>query len=106
MTMALSKKISDKVKDTHLKILKQVGEDGLYKQAIAACLFNQIKRKAPELEALDLSDAFLALYRRTGDEEFLTICRALRRAAHRVFWELSKKSKKRKPYSKRFLTLC
>lgn len=104
--MAAPKKISDKVKETHLKILKQVGENGLYKQAIAACLFNQIKRKSPELEALDLSDAFLALYRRTGDEEFLTICRALRRAAHRVFWELSKKSKKKKSYSSRFLTLC
>ncbi|KKN61006.1 hypothetical protein LCGC14_0526310 [marine sediment metagenome] len=105
MTMVASKKISDKVKDTHLKILKRVGEDGLCRQAIAACLFNQTKRKSPELEALDLSEAFLALYRRTGDDEFLIICRALRRAAHKVHWELAKK-KKRKTNSLRFLTLC
>jgi hypothetical protein len=104
--MAASKKISEKVKDTHLKILKQVGEDGLYKQAIAACLFNQGKRKNPEVEALDLSEAFLALYRRTGDEEFLMICRALRKAAHRLYWELDKKSKRKRAYGSRFLTLC
>ncbi len=104
MTMVAQKKISDKIRETHLKILKQAGEDGLCNQAIAACLLNQTKRKNPELEALDLSDAFLALHRRTGDNEFLMICRALRRAAHKVFWELSK-SKKRKS-SSRFLTLC
>lgn len=106
MTMVASKKISERVKETHLKILKQVGEEGLYRQAIAACLFNQVKNQNPEIEALDLSDAFLALYRRTGDDEFLVICRALRRAAHKVFWELSKDSKKKKTHSSRFLTLA
>ncbi len=105
-TMAASKKISEKVKETHLQILKKAGEEGLYKQAVAACLLNPSKRKTPEVEVLDLSEAFLSLYRRTGKDEFLAICRALRRAAHKVHWTLSKKSKDRGAHSSRFLTVC
>ena len=99
------KKIPERVKERHLQMLKQVGEDGLYKEAIAACLFNIDKRKHPEIDALDLSEAFLSLYRRTGDSEYLVIHRVLRKAAHKVYWELSKQSDFKRYYSERFITL-
>jgi len=100
-------RISDKIKEKHLNILRKVGEEGLYKQAVATCLLSTYKRKIPEVEVLNLSDAFLSLYRRTGDENFLAICRALRRAAHKVYRELDKKSGNRNnDYSSRFLTIC
>jgi len=101
-----TKRISDKVKETHLNILKRGGEEGLYKQAVAACLLSTSKRKIPEVEVLDLSEAFLSLYRRTGNDDFLAICRALRRAAHTVYRKSKKKSNNRENYSSRFLTVC
>ncbi|MDP2683537.1 MAG: hypothetical protein Q8P20_00620 [bacterium] len=103
--MAISKKISDRVKEAHLKILKQVGAEGLYNQAVSACLFNSTQLTSPEIELLDLSEAFLALYRRTGGDDFLIICKALRRAAHKVHRVLSKKTDNFIK-SPRFITVC
>ena len=105
MIMNAPKKISDRVKETHLQLLKKIGEEGLYKQAVAACLLSPAVGKIPEIEVLDLSEAFLALYRRTGEQDFLIICKSLRRAAHKVYRELSKKSTDKRN-SSRFLIAC
>ena len=104
-TMAASKKISKKVIDSHLQLLHKLGTDGLYKRAIGVAMMSVAKINNPDIGLLDLSDSFLSLYRRTGELEYLTISRVLRRSAHVVYRQLMKQNNNKKPNMKRFLTV-
>ncbi len=103
-----SKKISDRVKETHIQMLHKLGERGLYERAVGAGMLQSSKTKHPEVSMLDLSEAFFALYRRTGDDDYATVSRVLRKAAHTVYRELMRQENATpKPiHAKRFLTLC
>ncbi len=102
-----SKRISDSVKESHLQLLNKYGEDGLYERAIAAGIIRAADLKTPETEMLDLADAFVSLYRRTGNENFATISQIMRRAAHVVYRQLNKNRKDKKfRRDNRLLTSC
>ena len=45
----------------------------------------------PNLEYLDYHDRFLILYRREGDEVYLSIAKMLRKAAHKIYRVMLKK---------------
>lgn len=102
--MVAQKKISGRIKETHLQILRKAGEDGLCKYAVSACSFGLLKQPNLEIEVLDLSEAFLSLYRRSNVEEYLVISRALRRAAHIIYWGRLKKTSQKLIHAPRFLT--
>lgn len=50
------------------------------------------KGKSPELEFLDYYEQFIILYRREGEEVYLELARVFRRAAHKVYRVMLKKS--------------
>jgi hypothetical protein len=61
------------------------------------------KGTLPNLELLDYHDQFIILYRREGDEVYLTVAKVFRRAAHKIYRIMLKK--KMCNTDKRFLNL-
>jgi hypothetical protein len=104
----MAKKISQKVKNTHVNMLNKFGEQGLYERLVGAGMTQAAKIKHPEITVLNLSDSFYALYRSTGDQNYAIISKALRKAAHTIHRQLKRGGADpldNKTY-KRFLTLC
>lgn len=80
------KKLTAQQIEMHRERLDRLGEVRLYERAVG----DGIKRfahgvKNPEIELLDLAEAFFMAHRRGEDEVFFTIGRALRRAAHTLY---------------------
>ncbi len=76
-----------------------LGEERFYKfvliQAISKLVAienKSYKGTSPELEFLNYSDRFIILYRREGNDNFLSLARIFRRAAHRIYRVMLKKS--------------
>ncbi len=61
------------------------------------------KGKSPELEFLDYYDQFIILYRREGEEVYLSLARVFRRAGHKIYRTMIKKKMIEK--NSRFLNL-
>lgn len=97
------KKLSKDVCSSYIDALTKYGEDGLYKKTVGAGFLMLLKVANPDVEIMDYSDAFFALYRRTGDESFFQIGRVLRRASHTIYRELMRQNKEKKPNFDRFL---
>ena len=104
----MAKKISEKVKSTHVNLLNKFGEQGLYERSVGAGMTQAAKIKHPEITVLNLSDSFYALYRSTGEQDYAIISRALRKAAHTIHRQLKKSGADPLDIksNKRFLTLC
>lgn len=74
------------------------GEEKFYRSIIFLALQKLIlinkglyKGIPPHLEYLAYHDGFIILYRREGDEVYLSIARMLRKAAHRIYRIMLKK---------------
>ena len=105
-TKMASKKIPKSMKEYSIKVLKTNGEDALFqcivRTAVATAIGSETDENHEE-ELLDLSESFMALYRRTGDDDLKDISRIYRKAAHKLHRELKKV--KKHSFSKRLLTL-
>jgi hypothetical protein len=99
------KKIPDEICQDYIAMLKKHGEEGLYRRTVGAGFLRLTKIENPDLEALDYSDAFFILYRRTGEDMYFSIGRSLRRAAHTIYRELLRQNKTKKLNFKRFLNV-
>lgn len=99
------KQLSEELRDKYLELLKVHKEDYVYKYTVGMGLTSLDNN--PEIDSiiLDYAEAFFSLYRRTGDEEYFTLGKILRRAAHVLYRENKKKSKNLKSNHKRFLSL-
>lgn len=84
-------------------MLHKHGERGLYEKAVGAGMAEAATNSNYDVEILHLSESFLTLYRRTGNEDYAAVSRVLRRAAHAVYRQLVKKGAKNN--DPRFLTL-
>lgn len=82
------KEISNKVKTEYLHTLRKHGHEAAYRRAIGNAFIRLKDTNHPEIELLDLSEAFLTLYRRSGDGNYFALSRIIRRAAHAVYREL------------------
>ena len=102
--MATPKKLSSELANEYIDLLSKIGEEGLYQRTLGVVNQPELKVENPDIEILDFSEAFVSKYRSTGQEEFLTIGKILRRAAHKIYRTLLEKDKTKKP-SPRFLTL-
>lgn len=100
-----SKQVPKKIKTSYLEMLATYGEEGLFQRCVGAGMTRSVDTKDIDVELLDLSDAFLALFRRTGDDRFFVISRAQKRAAHVIYRQLLKMYDDKKPNYKRFLNL-
>ena len=76
-----------------LKLLKNKGEVGLYRQFVGKGIISSIDIIHPDIETLNLSDSFFSLYRSTGTKEYFIIAKALRKAAHTIYRQLLRLNK-------------
>ncbi len=102
--MGSIKKISDEVKNNLLSLLSTLGEDGLFQRTVGVGIISATSYETAEIEILDVSDAFFALHRRTGETEYYIIGKVLRRAAHVVYREMRRQNKSKK-LNERFLNV-
>lgn len=86
------------------------GEQKFYRSIIFIALQKLIliekglyKGIPPNLEYLEYYDQFIILYRREGDEVYLSIAKMLRKAAHKIYRIMLKK--KMTPPNAKFLSL-
>jgi len=98
-----STRISKKRREEYIELLQSSGEDRMYKAVIGFGMKSSVNCSNPEDNILDESDAMLFLYRQTGREEYLTISKLLRKAAHVVYRQLMAQNSNKKPNRKRFL---
>lgn len=85
------KKITDSQLKTYQDMLTDHGEEGLYRRAVGSGIMRYASNiKNPELELLDISDAFFIANRRDEDQALFTIGKILRRAAHTLYRKLLK----------------
>lgn len=90
--------------DTYVKVLKNKGENGLYRYTVGNGIMMSVKISNPEVEILNISEKFFSLYRRTGDDGFFIIGKILRRAAHTIYRQFLKLNKE-KEINMRFLNV-
>jgi len=98
-----SSRISKSEKEKQIRLLHRHGAQGLYEKAVGAGVMIAATNCNYDVEILDLSRSFFELYRRTGNEDYATVSRILRRAAHAVYRQLVRSGKKNS--DPRFLTL-
>ena len=82
------KTIPNKLKTEYLYTLRKLGCEAVYRRAVGNAFIRLRDTNHPEIELLDLSESFLALYRRSGEVNYFTLSRILRKAAHSVYREL------------------
>jgi hypothetical protein len=88
--MALKKLSENQVKN-YLEMLVLHGEEGLYRRTISMGIMRYAANvKHPEIDILDLSDAFFVVYKKEEIENYYIIGRVLRRAAHTLYRKLLK----------------
>lgn len=75
----------DDLVETYTNILTVNGEDGAFRKFVGMGVKRSIQISSPEVEMLDLSESFFALYRRTGEENYFKLGKVLRRAAHKLY---------------------
>lgn len=92
-----SRQVNKRDKELYTKLLHQFGEQGLYEKTCGAGMLNSAASPDADIEMLNLSESFFQLYRKTGNEDYATVSRVLRRAAHRVMRELVKQRKEKVP---------
>lgn len=102
--MNITKRLTEGQRTKYLEALKKYNEEGLYRHAIGQGLMALAENPDADLAILDYADAFFILHRRTGEEDYFRIAKALRRAAHVLYRELLRQNKNRKP-SDRFLNV-
>lgn len=101
-----SKRISKDARVKYVRDLRKLGEAGLYRKIIGRGMRESADIIHPEDKYLNYSEAFAALYRSSGNEDYATLSRILRRAAHCIYRELIRQDGSRPVKQHRFLTLC
>jgi len=99
------KQLSDELRDKYLELLKSHKEDYVYKYTVGMGLTSLDNNPDIDSTILDYAEGFFSLYRRTGDEDYFTLGKILRRAAHVLYRENRRKYKKLRSNYKRFLSL-
>lgn len=79
--------LSEKLQEEYLKKLLSRGESGLYSYIVGSVLHKWASGssvKNPDVEILDLAEAFFSVSRATGNKDFFVLGKVLRRAAHKI----------------------
>src|SRR5689334_22704423 len=78
-------KLGTKLISEYEKLLLKKGEDYFYKYVVGRGYLDRTKNENSEIIVLDMSEAFFSLFRQTGNDNYFTIGRILRKAAHRLY---------------------
>jgi hypothetical protein len=85
-------------------LLKNKGKEGFYTYLVGSGIMLAAKIKNPDIEYLNLSDQFFCLYRKSGNEIYFIIAKALRKSAH-ILYRHFLKINKDKEVNARFLNM-
>lgn len=96
----MAKNISEESVKNYTEKLNKKGEDGFYRYLVAVGIKRSVEVANPEIEMMELGDAFLLLFRRTGDEIYDKFYKLFRRAAHCLYRQFNKNDNKDKKYNK------
>lgn len=89
-------RIKQDISDRYITLLKRKGEEGLYRHIFGTGIMRSTKIENPEVEILDMSEAFFTLYRRSGKEDYFIIGKVLRKAAHALYRQFLRINKDKK----------
>jgi len=97
-------RVAKKLKVNYEKLLVQKGEEHFYKCAVGSGFMDRLNCKHSEILVLDRAEAFFTLFRQTGNDNYFTIGKILRKAAHRLYRDRFRSSQEPETNS-RFLHL-
>jgi hypothetical protein len=97
-------RVTKRIREEYETLLKDVGEARFYSHVFGNGVLARRHFERPENMMLDQSDAFFALFRTTGNRNYFTIGRILRRAAHKLYRD-SRRHKPNYPESKCFMDI-
>lgn len=78
-------RLAEKLKTEYENLLISKGEEYFYRYAVGSGFMDRVNYSNTEILMLDKSEAFFTLFRQTGHENYFTIGKILRRAAHRLY---------------------
>jgi hypothetical protein len=97
-------KVTQRIQEEYTTLLKNVGEEKFFSHVFVNGVFARKHYDHPEITMLEQSDAFFSLFRTTGNDQYFTIGKILRKAAHKLYRE-GKRKNPGYPINKRFLNL-
>jgi hypothetical protein len=95
-------RVTRRIRDEYEMLLNDVGEVRFFKHIFSTGILARKHFDHPEIVMLDQAEAFFALFRTTGNINYFTIGRLLRRISHKLYRESQKKNSEY-PVNKRFL---
>lgn len=95
-------RVTKRIRDEYETLLKDAGEAKFFSHVFKSGVSARRHFDHPENMMLDQAEAFFALFRTTGNRNYFTIGKLLRRAAHKLYRD-SKKNVQNYPSNKRFL---
>lgn len=78
-------RLAKKLKQEYENLLISKGEEYFYKYAVGSGFMDRSNYERSEILMLDRAEAFFILFRQTGNDNYFTIGRILRKAAHRLY---------------------
>jgi hypothetical protein len=97
-------KVTKRIQEEYETLLRDVGEDRFFSHVFGNGVSARRHYEFPEITMLEQSDAFFSLFRTTGDANYFTIGKILRRCSHKLYREGRRKNPEY-PINKRFLAL-
>ena len=96
-------KVTKRIRDEYETLLKNAGEVAFLNHIFRTGIAARKHFEYPENMMLDQSEAFFALFRSTGNYNYFTIGRILRRVAHKLYRDGKKNPAY--PHNKRFIDI-
>ena len=97
-------RVTKRIQEEYEKLLRDVGEGGFYDHILGTAVLARKHYDHPENTMMEQGEAFFCLFRTTGNENFFTIGKILRRAAHKLYRD-SRNKDADYPANKRFLDI-
>lgn len=97
-------KVTKRIQDEYENLLKNVGEDKFLSHIFVNGVSARRHYEYPEITMLEQAEAFFSLFRTTGDYNYFTIGKVLRKGAHKLYRD-GKKKNPNYPVNKKFLDL-
>jgi hypothetical protein len=95
-------KVTKRIQEEYETLLRDVGEDRFFNHVFGEGVLARRHYEYPEITMLEQSEAFFALFRTTGDANYFTIGKLLRKASHRLYRD-GKRKTPGYPVNKKFL---
>lgn len=95
-------RVTKRIRDEYESLLRDAGEAKFFSHVFMSGISARRHFDHPENMMLDQSEAFFSLFRTTGNQNYFTIGKLLRRAAHKLYRD-SKRKVPNYPLNKRFL---